>query len=63
MNRILVFKLGAIGLLVDILLIPLIQIGDLVRERQHRSDEVVNDIARSSSYSLLLDSGKFGSYR
>ncbi|MES1195970.1 MAG: cell envelope integrity protein CreD [Steroidobacter sp.] len=54
MSRSLIFKLGAIGLLVLLLLIPLMQINGLVTERQQRRDEVVQDIARSSSYSQTL---------
>ncbi|HEX2586479.1 MAG TPA: inner membrane CreD family protein, partial [Steroidobacteraceae bacterium] len=54
MNRSLLFKLGAIGLLTLLLIIPLIQISNVVNERQHRRDAVVQDIARSSSYSQTL---------
>ncbi|MFS1525469.1 cell envelope integrity protein CreD [Microbulbifer sp. 2304DJ12-6] len=54
MNRILVFKLGAIALLILLLLIPLTMIGGLISERQQYQREVVQDIARSSSYSQTV---------
>ncbi|WP_339905585.1 cell envelope integrity protein CreD [Pseudomonas guineae] len=54
MNRILGFKLGAIALLILLLLIPLSMIGGLVSERQHQRAEVLQDIARSSSYRQQL---------
>lgn len=54
MNRILGFKLGAIALLILLLLIPLSMIGGLVGERQHQRAEVLQDIARSSSYRQQL---------
>ena len=54
MNRILGFKLGAIALLILLLLIPLSMIGGLVSERQYQRAEVLQDIARSSSYRQQL---------
>lgn len=49
MNRNLTFKLGAIGLLILLLLIPLLMISGLIGERQSLRDGVLEDIARSSS--------------
>jgi inner membrane protein len=54
MNRILGFKLGAIALLIVLLLVPLSMIGGLVSERQYQRAEVLQDIARSSSYRQQL---------
>ncbi|MFI8481768.1 cell envelope integrity protein CreD [Pseudomonas sp. NPDC078700] len=54
MNRPLYFKLGAIALLVVLLVIPLLMIGNLVSDRQSQRDEVVQDIARSSSFAQQL---------
>ncbi|MBA4290511.1 MAG: cell envelope integrity protein CreD [Pseudomonas sp.] len=54
MNRLLAFKLGAIALLIIVLLIPLSMIGGLVGERQYQRAEVLQDIARSSSYRQQL---------
>ncbi|MBX9764864.1 MAG: cell envelope integrity protein CreD [Pseudomonadaceae bacterium] len=54
MNRLLAFKLGAIALLIIVLLIPLSMIGGLVSERQYQRAEVLQDIARSSSYRQQL---------
>ncbi|SFJ05330.1 inner membrane protein [Pseudomonas guineae] len=54
MNRILGFKFGAIALLILLLLIPLSMIGGLVSERQYQRAEVLQDIARSSSYRQQL---------
>lgn len=54
MSRTLVFKFGAIGLLVLLLMIPLLRIDGLVDERQNRRDQVVQDIARSSSYNQVI---------
>ncbi len=54
MNRILGFKLGAIALLIMLLLVPLSMIGGLVSERQYQRAEVLQDIARSSSYRQQL---------
>lgn len=51
MNRTLVFKLGTIALLILLLLIPLSMIGGLITERQQYQRGVLQDIARSSSYS------------
>ncbi|CAD5106576.1 cell envelope integrity protein CreD [Zestomonas carbonaria] len=54
MSRTLGFKLGAIALLVVLLMIPLSMIDGLVSERQHLHDAVLDDIARSSSYSQQI---------
>ena len=54
MNRQLGIKLGAIALLIVLLLIPLLMIDGLVDERQSYRDEVLQDIARSASYSQQL---------
>lgn len=54
MNRGFVFKLGTIGLLILLLLIPLLRIHGLIEERQALRDQVVQDIARSSSYGQKL---------
>ncbi|NWA01950.1 cell envelope integrity protein CreD [Pseudomonas gingeri] len=54
MNRSLAIKLGAIALLMLLLLIPLIMIDGMIDERQNLRDGVLEDIARSSSYSQLL---------
>lgn len=54
MNRQLGIKLGAIALLIVLLLIPLLMIDGLVDERQNYRDEVLQDIARSASYSQQL---------
>ena len=50
MNRSLLFKLGTIALLILLLMIPLLLIDGLVNERQGARDDVLRDIARSSSY-------------
>ncbi|CAH0281110.1 Inner membrane protein CreD [Pseudomonas sp. Bi70] len=50
MNRSLLFKLGTIALLILLLMIPLLLINGLVNERQGARDDVLRDIARSSSY-------------
>ncbi|WP_395610250.1 cell envelope integrity protein CreD [Pseudomonas sp. B22129] len=54
MNRSLLFKLGAIALLILLLLIPLLMINGIIVERQYTRDSVLADIARSSSYSQRL---------
>ena len=54
MNRSLLFKLGAIALLILLLLIPLLMINGLIADRQYTRDSVLMDIARSSSYSQRL---------
>jgi inner membrane protein len=55
MNRgMTLYKLGMIGLLILLLLIPLMMISGLIQDRQHRRNEVLQDIARSSSYSQQL---------
>lgn len=54
MNRTLAYKLGAIALLILLLLIPLLMIDGLIRDRQEVRDGVLQDIARSSSYSQRL---------
>lgn len=50
MSRSLGFKLGAIALLILLLMIPLLMIDGLVDERQGLRYQVLQDIARSSSY-------------
>ncbi|MFH6600327.1 cell envelope integrity protein CreD [Ectopseudomonas khazarica] len=50
MSRTLGFKLGAIALLILLLMIPLLMIDGLVDERQGLRHDVLQDIARSSSY-------------
>lgn len=54
MNRALLFKFLAIGCLMLLLLIPLAMIGNSIDERREYSEQVVRDIARSSSYSQTL---------
>ena len=54
MNRSLLFKLGAIALLMLVLLIPLLMINGIIGDRQYTRDTVLEDIARSSSYSQRL---------
>ena len=54
MNRSLLFKLGAIALLMLVLLIPLLMINGIIGDRQYTRDAVLEDIARSSSYSQRL---------
>jgi len=48
MNRSLLFKLGAIALLILLLLIPLLMINGIIADRQLTRDTVLEDIARSS---------------
>lgn len=54
MNRNLTIKLGAIALLILLLLIPLLMINGVIQDRQRLRDGVLEDIARSSSYSQQL---------
>jgi inner membrane protein len=54
MSRTLGYKLGAIALLMLLLLIPLALIDGLVSDRQQQRNSVLQDIARSSSYSQQL---------
>lgn len=54
MSRSLGFKLGAIALLILLLMIPLLMIDGLVDERQGLRYEVMQGIARSSSYSQQI---------
>ncbi|TWC54885.1 inner membrane protein [Pseudomonas sp. SJZ080] len=54
MNRNLTIKLGAIALLILLLLIPLLMINGVIQDRQQLRDGVLEDIARSSSYSQRL---------
>ncbi|HEX8593247.1 MAG TPA: cell envelope integrity protein CreD [Pseudomonas sp.] len=54
MNRSLAVKLGMIALLIMLLLIPLLMIGGLISDRQAQRDGVLEDIARSSSFSQQL---------
>lgn len=48
------FKLGMIGLLILLLMIPLMMINGLISDRQSQRDGVLEDIARSASYSQQL---------
>ncbi|WP_342650290.1 cell envelope integrity protein CreD [Pseudomonas sp. REB1044] len=50
MNKTLGFKLGLIGVLMLLLLIPLLMIGNLIDERQNLRDSVLQDIAQRSSF-------------
>ncbi|MCY1271383.1 Inner membrane protein CreD [compost metagenome] len=54
MSRTLGFKLGIVALLIVLLMIPLLLIDGLVDERQQLRDGVLDDIARSSSYSQQI---------
>ncbi|SDH88055.1 inner membrane protein [Pseudomonas flavescens] len=54
MNRSLMLKLGTIALLILLLMIPLLLIDGLVGERQGARDDVLRDIARSSSYAQQI---------
>jgi len=54
MNKNLTIKLGAIALLILLLLIPLLMIDGIIDDRQQRRDGVLEDIARSSSYSQQI---------
>jgi len=54
MNKNLTMKLGAIALLILLLLIPLLMIDGIIDDRQQRRDGVLEDIARSSSYSQQI---------
>ena len=54
MKRPLLFKFLAIGLLMLLLLIPIGMIGNSIDERRAYSEQVVRDIASSSSYSQTL---------
>lgn len=54
MNRSLLFKLGAIALLILLLLIPLLMINGIISDRQQLRDGVLMDIARSSSFAQRL---------
>lgn len=54
MKRPLLFKFLAIGALMLLLLIPIGMIGNSIDERQAYSEQVVQDIARSSSYNQTL---------
>ncbi|MES2819572.1 MAG: cell envelope integrity protein CreD [Pseudomonadota bacterium] len=54
MNRNLLLKLGAIALLILLLMIPILLIDGVIEERQGLRDQVLQDIARSSSYSQQL---------
>ncbi len=54
MNRSLALKFGAIALLILLLLVPLLMINGVIQDRQQLRDGVLEDIARSSSYSQQL---------
>lgn len=48
------YKLVMIGLLILLLMIPLMMINGLIKDRQERRDTVLQDIAQSSSYAQQL---------
>ena len=54
MNRNLLIKLGAIAALIFLLMIPILMIDGMIEERQSLRDGVLEDIARSSSYSQKI---------
>jgi inner membrane protein len=54
MTRSLLFKIATLMFLTVILMIPMMRIGWLVRERQAARDAVVQDIARSAGYAQTL---------
>jgi inner membrane protein len=54
MNYRLVFKLGAIFLVALFLLLPIVQIRELVSEREQTRDSVVAEIARSTGYAQTI---------
>ena len=54
MNRNLLIKLGAIAALILLLMVPILMIDGMIEERQSLRDGVLEDIARSSSYSQQL---------
>lgn len=54
MNRSLATKLGAIALLILLLLIPLMMISGVIQDRQQLRDGVLEDIARSASFSQQI---------
>lgn len=54
MKKALLFKLLTIGLLTLLLLIPLGMIGNSIEERQRYSKSVIDDLAKSLSYSQTL---------
>jgi inner membrane protein len=54
MNRTLAIKLGTITLLTVMLMIPLGMINGLIQERQAQREQVVQEIARSSSYNQQI---------
>ncbi len=49
MSRALFFRCGALFLVIVLLMLPLMRIGGLIRERQAARDAVVEDIARSAA--------------
>jgi inner membrane protein len=54
MNLRLLLKIGALFLVALLLSIPVLQINDLVSERQQTRDRVVEDIARSAGYGQTI---------
>ncbi len=54
MNRNLLLKLGAIAVLIVLLMVPILMIDGMIGERQTLRDGVLEDIARSSSYSQKI---------
>lgn len=55
MTKSLLLKLGTIGLLIILLMVPIMQIDGVIRERQFLRDQVLQDIARSSSYNQHIN--------
>jgi inner membrane protein len=53
-NRALFFRCGAIFLVIVLLMLPLMRIGGLIREREAARDSVVQDIARSAAGPQIL---------
>ena len=54
MNWGLMLRLGAIGAVALFLIVPLVHVHELIRERQAARDTVVRDIARSAAYAQTL---------
>lgn len=54
MTRSLLFKIGTLIFLTLVLMVPMLRIGELIRERQTARDEVVRDIARSAGYAQTI---------
>lgn len=54
MNWGLLLRLGAIGAVMLFLIVPLVHVNELIRERQAARNAVVQDIARSAAYAQAL---------